>query len=49
MLGDKSELIKKRENNVIITIENRIGFFKRFVLRNKETIIDKQKKRNRNF
>jgi len=49
MLGDKSELIKKRENDATITIENRIEFFQRFFLRNKETIIDKEKKRNGNF
>ena len=44
MFDDKSELIKKRKDNIIATKEKSICFFKEFFLWNEKTIIYKRKK-----
>ena len=44
MFDDKSELIKKRKDNIIATKEKNICFFKEFFLWNEKTIIYKRKK-----
>ena len=49
MFNQKSELVKKREDDVINTKKDCIWFFIEFVLWNKKTIIHKERKRNVNI
>ena len=41
MFDNKSKLFKERENDAITIIENRVGFFKRFFLRDEKSIVKK--------
>jgi len=49
MLDNESKMFEKRRHDTITTVEDRIGSIKRFFLRDKESIINKWKKRDRDF
>jgi len=41
MFNNESKIFEKRRHNTMTIVEDRIGFIKRFFLRDKEFIIDK--------